>query len=305
MIVLSTLRWGPNFNNEVAAHFLARLDHKTSRDLKAYLANNIVCWASACSGSDSPAWSFTAIKHALADLGVHVEFPHLASCEIDEAKQEFIRGTSSPHQLFKDIHDLGREFAELAAPSNIKVRVIPCGNDKIWLIGFSCKTMSGLAHDKEAARHALELFLGSTGDTFRGVLMLIEKRKPKSLLLENVLGLMQNGQALVLQRKLKALGYHTKIVSLSPINFFMCQTRGRLWIFCIRMDLLHSAHWAVDSFDERIDKLLGMMSDDNAAIIDIDSLLDPENHPEILEHREQLRQQWGAREEVACLCLIL
>ena len=70
-------------------------------------------WASGCSGTDSPSWSFQALHEALLTepCGHDVTFRHVCSAEIDAAKREFVKASVKPAMLLRDLFDMTKATA--------------------------------------------------------------------------------------------------------------------------------------------------------------------------------------------------
>lgn len=166
------LSWGPGYLQALAGRLMDNLRveaAESAADLTAFLNNLRFPWSSACSGTDSPAWCFRALADHLASQGCHVTFPHLVSAESHPQKRAFICQAARPQQLFKDIFDLSRPCArnELTGKEEL-----PDGGreSQCYLVGFSCKTVSGLNRQRATAASAIAERVGSTGSTFAGAL---------------------------------------------------------------------------------------------------------------------------------------
>ncbi len=68
--------------------------------------------ATMCSGTESPLLALGLISRSLKE-DEHVEFriQHVFSCEIEPFKQAYIERNFSPPVLFRDVCELGEEYA--------------------------------------------------------------------------------------------------------------------------------------------------------------------------------------------------
>ena len=62
----------------------------------------------------------------------------------------------------------------------------PRNESDIWIIGLSCKTVSGYNPDKAAAKRAHEDTTTQTGYTLYAVYNILGRKRPRMALLENV-----------------------------------------------------------------------------------------------------------------------
>ena len=59
--------------------------------------HNVLEWGSLCSGSEGPAWVFSALNVVFAKNKVGLRFKHVFSCEIHKQKQVFIKKVIDHH----------------------------------------------------------------------------------------------------------------------------------------------------------------------------------------------------------------
>ena len=225
-----SLVWGPDYLADFANRLLDNLDRPSLSDLQAYVQDLSVGWGSACSGTDSPSWCFSALQFEFQQRGWGTSFEHIISAEKNPNKIEFIAAEAKPAQLFSCIFDITRSMAYNRMTQQQET---PDPHDEIrgWLIGFSCQTVSRLNADKGTASLAIEDCVGTTGITFQGVCLILDRKRPKFCILENVPGLQTNSQDKLVAGIVRAKGYVVKIVLMSPLEFGFPQSRNRLWFF--------------------------------------------------------------------------
>jgi hypothetical protein len=68
--------------------------------------------ATMCSGTESPLLALELICRSIKDkYGLHLEIEHVFSCEIEPFKQAYIERNFRPPILFRDVCELGGEYA--------------------------------------------------------------------------------------------------------------------------------------------------------------------------------------------------
>ena len=208
-------------------------------------------WGSACSGTESPQWCFDSCEQA---FGLDHGFDHAFSAELSSQKRDFIRSCcgSSLRQLYADMFELAQTGGGINTLTGRKEQV---DGKNTWgvLIGFSCKTASGLATDKETAESCIEEEAGTTGQTFLAVRLIAQTIKPLWLFLENVTGLLKGQQWLLVVRRLRSHGYAVAVLHSTPTRFGLPHNRNRLWFHAVRMDLLDMAHMTEDEYIKRVE----------------------------------------------------
>ena len=155
--------WGEHYARDFALSVLED-QRQTSlvHALKGYCHHNEWSWSSGCSGTDSPAWMYKGVKEALISLGVVFVVDHIASCEICPKKRGFIRVVVSPppKELYACVFDATRDEAHDFMSGTVR-RCDADNASRTWIIGFSCKSGSGLnAHRPE---NFIQERAGSTG----------------------------------------------------------------------------------------------------------------------------------------------
>ena len=199
------LHWGPDYLHRLFGCLVERVPTLHRDDLIDYLQGLHQGWGSCCSGTDAPRFIYEAIQAWARSRNMTCTFIHILSAECDSAKQRFIQVTGQPRQLFGDLFDVCRDGAmnfitqQREAPD-------AANEIRVYYIGFSCKTVSGLA-SSHRTMNTIDDYLGTTGLTFSGLLSILECRQPRFLLAENVAGLTVGNQHVAVEEKLSAAGY--------------------------------------------------------------------------------------------------
>ncbi|MEC2307718.1 DNA (cytosine-5-)-methyltransferase [Bacillus atrophaeus] len=87
------------------------------------------------------------------------------------------------------------------------------------------------------------------GTLFFETALLVEEKKPKFVILENVKGLINsgNGQVLrIISETMNNIGYRIDLELLNSKFFNVPQNRERIYIVCIREDLVENEQWSLD-----------------------------------------------------------
>ena len=115
--------------------------------------------ATMCSGTESPVLALDMLKKAIDDvvssqniqISGHVtptlQVEHVFSCEIEPFKQAYIQRNFDPKRLFRDIRELGQDYACTAWGGKIKVPNTP-GCVDLLVAGTSCVDFSNLNNKK-------------------------------------------------------------------------------------------------------------------------------------------------------------
>lgn len=247
MVVWSSLSWGEDFLTTFASRVV--------RDLPtiyqaAFRKSTRVHWASACSGTESPLWVF----EALAANG-YLCHRHVFSAEINPHKRRWIRhvAPSTGFFLFADIFDISRRSAKCDIHGDVAPGDL-CDALDIFLAGFSCKDVSTLNIHRGSASTCTDTHTGSTGQTLLGVLLVVEMRRPKTFVLENVLGLLARGQIARVVQRLESKGYIVIWRVQNAQETGVPQDRDRVWILGWRLDTVVGGISAAE-FAEQMAKL--------------------------------------------------
>jgi len=150
-------------------------------------------WASACSGSGGDKLVQKAMAAAYKKVGIDMEFETVFDCEIDKAKQQYLRvlqETVDPDAqpcLFKDIGQLGDEKAECVVHGGRCC--VPAAD--ILCCCTSCKDVAkpNTRNRSDAASDASvftqNTSAGGTAQTWKGFLNYLERHRPAVFFFEN------------------------------------------------------------------------------------------------------------------------
>ena len=279
------LAWGPDYVRDFFGKLFQNLEPLEVQETFAYLRGLVFPWSSACSGTDSPAWVFGGLRDFLAASGICTIFPHIVSAELDKQKRNFIQQVHAPRQLLRNIFDITREdaFNEISG----RLEQPDSGREtRCWLIGFSCQTVSGLnsANAKGVASSCIQEAQGTTGVTFAGVLLVLQQRRPKLCILENVFGMMNHGQHQLVAKQVEATGYVCRIVALNPVDFGSPQSRPRLYFLCWREDLFAESQMSLAGLGTLVQKLDRDLRRSHS-LMDLDAILAPESDEDVVKQK--------------------
>jgi DNA (cytosine-5)-methyltransferase 1 len=146
-------------------------------------------------------------------------------------------GQPGGHPVHSDIRDVIDDIPEM----------------DIICAGFPCQPFS-----KSGAQKGFED--PTRGTLFHDICTLAKKHKPAVLFLENVPHLVKhdNGNTMnVIESRIKEMGYRHWWKIISPHDYGTCQTRKRVYIVCIRNDLVHETEF---QFPEKQDCSLDIRS---------------------------------------------
>ena len=270
------LHWGPDYLHRLFGCLVERVPTLHRDDLIDYLQGLHQGWGSCCSGTDAPRFIYEAIQAWARSKNMTCTFIHILSAECDSAKQRFIQVTGQPRQLFGDLFDVCRDGAmnfitqQREAPD-------AANEIRVYYIGFSCKTVSGLA-SSHRTMNTIDDYLGTTGLTFSGLLSILECRQPRFLLAENVAGLTVGNQHVAVEEKLSAAGYVVFSWQNTPLQFGVPQSRPRLWFLAIRVDLLDTANVSQSSLCDLCKSMVDRLrvvgdSDEFSRVIPVEEFL--------------------------------
>lgn len=123
--------------------------------------------------------------------------------------------------------DYEYEIGDIVQFTDSKEKVNSLKGFDILTGGFPCQAFSMMGYQKG--------FEDERGNLFFNIAKIIELRKPRYILLENVRNLVRhdNGNTFsVIKGKLEDLGYHVYFDIFNTSNFGLAQTRNRVYIFC-------------------------------------------------------------------------
>ncbi len=302
--------WGPSYLSSVAARCLERLSAGSQQvaaacaDLCSFAPTGHWCWASGCSGTDSPRWVFDSLSSALKERGFDgLQCRHMCSAEKTAAKRQFIDMVASPPLLLGDIFDMSVPEA-LNHKDGQRCRPIDSMQDLDCLIaGFSCKTVAFInTSSNSVSCSAVWRPDTETGSTLWGVRLAVDRLRPKTLILENVPGLKRNGQAEAIAVMLRQKGYVVILVSLDPEEHFgHPQSRERLYFLAWRNDVVEDAGFTADAVTSLASDIVGSMTS-NLAMADIESFLLDDTDPYIVAMKEKRVAQYDEQRTDAGIC---
>merc|ERR1719491_653500 len=141
--------------------------------------------------------------------------------------------------LFDDVTTLGGKQA-LDVISGEK-RDVP-GNADVIIAGFSCKDLSGMNRNRKSLED-----MGQSGQTLQGCLDYVASYRPKAVIFENVRNICARSQETDLRQvdlvmvALRRLGYHAGWKFLDTCNFYLPQSRARVWMWGYRDETIDPA----------------------------------------------------------------
>ena len=108
---------------------------------------------------------------------------------------------------------------------------------------FSCKTLpcSNTSVPRSVAINAVWDATTETGFTLWGVRLVAERVRPKTMIMENVTGLMANGQLDAVSDMFRGAGYYAITTWLDPLRLGHPQQRDRLYLLAWRLATLSRA----------------------------------------------------------------
>ncbi len=182
---------------------------------------------------------------------------------MDAAKRNRIRSRCFTGQtIFDDIFDVSKT-------TNVQSRRLD-----LFIAGFSCKTVSALANNS-VRHHAISSLDGTTGETFYGVLLVLQRWKPACVILENVHGLSANDQHLAVRDRVEACGYVVMFWLNNAAALGFPQSRKRFWFVGWRRELVGDD---VEEFKQRLEDIVQRFTTDWDMLKVSDFLLD-DGHP--------------------------
>ncbi|KAI0317160.1 hypothetical protein OF83DRAFT_1059143 [Amylostereum chailletii] len=225
--------------------------------------------ATMCSGTESPLLALRMITRAMQEKwGVTFEIDHVFSCEIVPFKQAYIERNFHPPLLFRDVCELGDDYAHTAYGSKAAVP----GNVDILIAGTSCVDYSNLNNEKKELDGG-----GESGRTFHGMLGYVTKHRPPIVILENVCSA---PWARVVQ-KFESVKYSASWQRLDTKHYYIPHTRTRGYMMAVdRSSSKAPKQW--------MEKMAAMKRD---ASVSLDAFLLPSDDPRIHQAREKLVQE--------------
>ncbi|KAH9072095.1 hypothetical protein EDB83DRAFT_2361141 [Lactarius deliciosus] len=177
--------------------------------------------ATMCSGTESPLLALNLISRAMTEkFGNTIEVEHVFSCEIVPFKQAYIERNFQPPLLFRDVCELGDNYAYTAYGAKAYVP----GNVDILIAGTSCVDYSNLNNEKKDIDQG-----GESGRTFHGMLDWVKKHRPPVVILENVCS--APWPAVV--KKFEDAKYSAKSLRLDTKAYYVPHTRTRGYMMAV------------------------------------------------------------------------
>ena len=176
-----------------------------------------------CSGADAPVW-------ALRSLWPGRRFVHAFACDNWKAAENMVKANSACDTFYPDM--LAR------SPERVP-------HHNLYVCGFPCQPFSTLHHNSK-------LFGEKKAKPFAAMLRLMQTKRPQVAVLENVPGLARVRARL--ERSLRGIGgYCITILRLDPRMLGEPVCRPRLYIVCVRLDVLVStSRGAVDQLVSKV-----------------------------------------------------
>ncbi|KAK9448197.1 uncharacterized protein V1518DRAFT_419949 [Limtongia smithiae] len=174
--------------------------------------------ATMCSGTESPLLALRMSARAAKDeLNLDFDFEHVFSCEIEPFKQAYIERNFRPPILFRDVCELGNDFATTAYGAKVAV---PSDVD-ILVAGTSCVDYSNLNNNQKKITDN-----GESGRTYFGMRSWVVKCRPSIVILENVCSAPWEH----IRKDFEGLGYATRFVKVDSKNYYIPHTRTRVYL---------------------------------------------------------------------------
>ncbi|BFZ58826.1 hypothetical protein PYCC9005_005891 [Savitreella phatthalungensis] len=178
--------------------------------------------ATMCSGTESPLLALSVIAPLVSRVyGKSLAVEHVFSCEIEPFKQAYIERNFQPPLLFRDVCELGDEFATTAYGAKVKVP----GDIDILIAGTSCVDFSNLNNSKQEIDGT-----GQSARTFGGMLRWVKKHRPTVVILENVLSAPWEKSVCP---KFRAAGYDAEWLRVDTKSYYIPHTRQRGYMCAI------------------------------------------------------------------------
>ncbi|KAF3919922.1 hypothetical protein AA313_de0201806 [Arthrobotrys entomopaga] len=230
--------------------------------------------ATMCSGTESPLLALDLIISNLKSLfGVEMRIQHVFSCEIEPWKQAYIERNFRPPILFRDVCELGEEYATTAYGAKVKVP----GNCDILVAGTSCVDYSSLNNFGKGLNDG-----GESGRTFWGMFGWVLKHRPKIVILENVC----KAPWSQVVTEFENIGYASGHTKFDTKNYYIPHTRqrGYLVAFDTQNGAMLPAQWT-----QMVNNLT------RPASVSFESFLLESDDPRVLEARQKLIREDGGK----------
>ena len=228
--------------DEIAETMLSLLSETHQQNLLEGLSKQ-ASWTlgSICSGTDVCSMAASALLLAvrkLADKKTQVpDFLHVFSCEINKAKQDFLRQFVGPRLVFEDAAAMGSQKAHDVISNTLQyIPAVDC-----MIAGFVCKDVSHMNRHACSSKSCISEASKRTGRTFQAVLQYCERHRPGVVILENVTAIedidpeSMQSNAEVCCSLLQGLGYQVFTKAMTPQLHGVPHRRNRFWFVALLM----------------------------------------------------------------------
>ncbi|EWC46566.1 hypothetical protein DRE_04289 [Drechslerella stenobrocha 248] len=225
--------------------------------------------ATMCSGTESPLLALGLITtHMKSLFNAEMAIEHVFSCEIEPWKQAYIERNFQPPILFRDVCELGEDFATTAYGAKVRVP----GNCDLLVAGTSCVDYSSLNNFGKGLNDG-----GESGRTFWGMFRWVQKHRPKIVILENVCKAPW-GQVV---SEFESIGYAAGHTRFDTKNYYIPHTRQRGYLV------------AFDSIDFDLPTEWVQLTNSltRPASVSFESFLLEPDDPRVLQARQKLTRE--------------
>ncbi|KAM3149664.1 hypothetical protein ABEW05_010051 [Botrytis cinerea] len=211
---------------------LERLLNGGFKDVIKHLNGRPLRVATACSGTEAPILFLNSFSEGLRKRGHDFRIEHVFSCEIDPAKQSYIRRNFHNVPILRDITEV---FEWEGNPEKIgfmttafgRTYALPApGTVDVIIVGTSCTSYSNLNNQKSTD---LERDQTESSRTFRAYVLLVKYLKAKIAISENVL----SGPFEAMIKMLGDHGYIGGSANLDSKHYGIPQTRQRGYLIAL------------------------------------------------------------------------
>ncbi|MCJ1310849.1 hypothetical protein MMC25_004516 [Agyrium rufum] len=231
--------------------------------------------ATMCSGTESPILFLKDFVHFLdGNHDEQLHFTHVFSAEIEPWKQAYIQRNLAPPLLYRDIC----EFNGKDTPQTAYGVPMPVPRDIDLLVaGFSCKDLSNLNNHKRTLDQQ-----GQSGQTAAAIFKFAVAAHVPIVVFENVIGADHWRQ---IAEDWNAKGYATKWITVDTKDYYIPQTRRRVYMVCIRRDSMKS-HAATDKAVTDWEKLMKKFQ--HPATASVEHFLLPKSNPRYFKAKAEM-----------------
>ncbi|TGO73448.1 hypothetical protein BELL_0360g00050 [Botrytis elliptica] len=193
--------------------------------------------ATACSGTEAPILFLKSFSEGLRKRGYNFEIEHVFSCEIDPAKQSYIRRNFPGVPILRDLTEvfeweLNPEKRGFMTTAFGTTYALPApGTVDVFIVGTSCTSYSNLNNQKSMD---LEKDQNESSRTFRAYVLLTAHLKTKIAISENV----QGGPFLAMIKMLANHGYVGGSANVDSKHYAIPQTRQRGYLVAVLISSL-------------------------------------------------------------------